>query len=84
MAMFVFRAVLLTAIGAAIGILIGAYLALAQGEPLFLETGKKFAVDWYAALIIGVVAVALAALASSMPAMVWAMRHPADLIGRDS
>lgn len=82
--MFVLRAVLLTMLGAAIGVALGAFAALVQSQPLFVATGKKFAIDWQAVVVVGAVATVLAALASSLPALLAAARHPAELIGRDN
>jgi ABC-type lipoprotein release transport system permease subunit len=84
MAMFIMRAVWLTIIGAAVGILGGAFLARTQGCSLFIQTGAKISIDWSAAIMIGLIALLIAALASSLPAMLAATKSPSDLIGRDS
>lgn len=82
--LFVLRAVLLTILGAAIGITIGAWAAQSQSQPLFLTTGKKFTIDWQSAMLIGLIATVLAALASSVPALISARRHPAEIIGKEN
>ena len=82
--MFVARALLLTFAGAAVGLTAGALLSFLQSRPMFLETGAKFVIDWQAVAVIGGVAMALAAIASSLPALLIAGRHPADVIGRES
>ena len=82
--MFVLRAVLLTVLGAAVGIVGGAWIAQMQSQPLFHSTGSKFSVNWQSTLIIGAVAVAISVLASSLPAAISAMRHPAEIIRRES
>ena len=81
--LFVLRAVVLTVVGAAIGIAIGAALSLTQSSSLFAATGKKMSIDWSAAIMIGAIATALAALASCLPALLAAMKNPADLIGSE-
>jgi putative ABC transport system permease protein len=81
--MFISRAILLTLLGAAVGILLGAWVAQLQSQPLFVSTGTKFKIDWQSALTIGVVATCISALASSLPAFIAAMRHPADIIGKE-
>lgn len=81
--MFILRAVLLTMLGAAVGIVIGAWVAQLQSQPLFVSTGQKFTVDWQSAVTVGIVATVMAALASSVPAFVSTMRHPADMIGKE-
>ncbi len=82
--LFVSRAVLLTILGAAIGIACGAFVALLQSQSLFKATGSKLTIDWQAAIVVGVVATLLAALASSLPSLVAAMRHPAEIIGKEN
>ena len=84
MTMFVLRAVVLTILGAAIGIAIGAAIALGQSSSLFAATGKNVSIDWTAAIAIGLIATALAALASGLPAMLAASKSPAELIGREA
>lgn len=82
--LFMTRALLLSAVGAALGATVAAWVALQQGQSIFGVTGKKLAIDWTVVSIIGGVAVVLAALASCVPALVAATRHPADVIGKDS
>lgn len=81
--MFVLRSIFLAATGSAIGIITGATSAWYVSQPLFLETGKKFSIAWPEMLTLGLIAIFLAAIASSVPAMLAAMRHPADIIGKD-
>lgn len=82
--MFVMRAVLLTMLGAAVGVFLGAWFAQSQSQPLFVRTGKTFSIDWQTGVLIGLIATAIATLASSVPALAAAMRHPADIIGKES
>jgi putative ABC transport system permease protein len=84
LAMFILRAVMLTIPGAALGIVVGAIAALTQSQPLFHETGDKLSIDWQSAIPIGIVATVLAALASSLPALIAAMRNPAEIIGKEN
>jgi ABC-type lipoprotein release transport system permease subunit len=81
--LFVLRTALLTSLGSAIGVCVGAWVAWSQSLPLFVATGKKFSIDWEAVGVIGFVAVGLAMLASAIPAMFAARRDPADVIGKD-
>ena len=81
---FVMRAALLTAVGSLVGISIGAIICFWQSSGNFLATGKKFEIDWGAVTTVGLVAVILAAIASLIPAVLAAMRNPADLIGREA
>ncbi len=82
--MFVLRSVMLTIVGAAIGITIGASVSLAHSGPLFAATGKQVLVDWTAVSRISLIATALAAFASGLPAILAAMKNPAELIGREN
>lgn len=81
--MFVVRSICLTLVGSLAGILLAALLAYWQSKSLFLVTGKKFAVDWQALSTIGITALVLGSIASLVPAVLAANRHPADVIGSD-
>jgi ABC-type lipoprotein release transport system permease subunit len=81
--LFLLRSILLVAIGATLGILVAWGLADFQSKPMFVSTGSKFAIDWWETVAIGLSAVAIAALASSIPAMLAAMKNPADMIGKE-
>ena len=82
--LFVLRAFFLTLIAALFGILAGGLVAYTQGSPLFSETAKKFSINWVATLNIGLMAVLLSVVASLLPAILAATRHPAELIGKES
>lgn len=82
--MVVMRSILLTLVGAGIGVAGGSLLSHAQSRPLFETTGKKFEIDWQLSITIGLVAVVISMLASAIPAWIAASRHPADIIGREN
>lgn len=82
--LFLLRTIFLTLVGAAIGMGIGAIASYWLSIPMFGATGKKFAIDWLAVSTIGATAVLLAAVATSLPALLAAAKNPADLIGRES
>lgn len=82
-ALFVMRSLILGLLGCAIGIATGALTSIWQSKELFAMTGKKFAIDWNAALMIGLVAMALSIMATLIPAWWSASQHPADLIGKE-
>ncbi len=82
--LFVLRAAVLTVIGSLVGVVAGSFSAWWQSVPLFAKTGEKFAIDWSVGLLVGAIAVLLAVLASSLPAMAAAWKNPAELIGKDS
>ena len=83
-AIFVLRSVVLAISGAVIGIAIGAFVSVSQSSSLFTATGKTVSFDWTAAITIGLVATALAAFSSCLPALFAASRSPAELIGREA
>ncbi len=82
--LFLLRSVLLTLLGATIGVALGATLCYWQSLELFDSTGKKFSVDWAAAGLVGLIAILMGAVAALLPAMLAAMKNPAELIGRES
>ncbi len=82
--LFVLRTMLLAMAGAAIGVGVGAVVAQSQGQSLFAVTGSKLNIDWQSAITIGLVATLLSGLSSGIPAVFAAMRHPAELIGKES
>ena len=84
MTMIVLRAAVLTMLGAIAGILIGGFASLVQSGSLFAATGQKIAIDWNAAVAIGLIALVLAIFASSIPAMIAALKDPSELIGREA
>ncbi len=81
---FVIRSFVLGLLGSFIGIGLGAYASLWQSKLLFAATGKKFAIDWNAAITIGLVALGVSIMATLIPAIWTASQHPADLIGKES
>ena len=81
--LIVMRSLFLTTIGAAIGMVIGAWVSLAQSSALFEVTGKKMVIDWAVAGVIVVVAILLSLIASAFPAILAAVRNPAELIGKE-
>ena len=81
--MFVLRSLFLGIISCSLGVVAGAFAAYWQSQGLFLATGKKFEIDWNAGITIGIVAVCLSVMATLIPAVWSASRHPAELIGRD-
>ncbi len=84
MLLLVGRSVLLTLIGALLGGFLGAILSYWLSIGAFQTTGKRFAIDWSQPLTIIFVALALAALAASLPAFISATRLPAESIGKES
>lgn len=80
--LFIGRSLILAAIGATIGMLIGAALAMQLSRGLFVETGAKFAVNWWEAIEIVAVTICLSALAACVPSLWAASQHPADVIGK--
>ena len=80
--LFVGRSLILATVGVAIGMLIGAALAMQLSRGLFIETGAKFAVDWRDAMEIGAITICLSALAACVPSLWAAGQHPADVIGK--
>lgn len=82
MVLFVGRSLVLSAIGASFGMLMGAGLALWLSRELFIETGSKFAIVWPQAIEVVVVTICLSALAASVPSILAATKHPADVIGK--
>ena len=81
--LFVLRSLILGASGCVLGVGGGALASLWQSRQLFAATGKKFEIDWFSGMTIGIVAVALAMMATLIPALMSAMQHPADLIGKE-
>ncbi len=82
--LFLLRAVVLTVVGAAVGISISAVVSQIQSQSLFEVTGKKMTIDWPAAIMIGIIATTLAGLVSSLPAILAATRNPAEIMGKDA
>ncbi|MDE0934376.1 MAG: FtsX-like permease family protein [Mariniblastus sp.] len=82
--LFLVRSMLLSAIGAAVGISVGMAASIEQANRLFVMTGQKVSLDWNAAATIGGVAFILAVLGSCVPALLAAGEDPAHLIGKDS
>lgn len=80
--LFVGRSFILATIGATIGMLIGAAFAMQLSRGLFVETGAKFAVNWWEATEVVAVTVCLSALAACVPSLWAAAQHPADVIGK--
>lgn len=77
------RSVFLAITGTVIGVIAGSLLSVWLSGAVFSSTGNKIAVDALAMLWIGLIAVALSGLATLIPAMIAASRHPAEIIGKD-
>jgi len=82
--LFLLRTALLGMVGCIAGVGLGALTSLWQSKHLFKMTGSKLEIDWSAGLLIGAVALALSLMATLIPAILSASRHPADLIGKES
>ena len=84
LAILLTRAVTLAILGAAIGVLVGSLTSAWQANSVFAATGKKVSIDSVSMVWLALVAVLLSGLATLIPAILAASRHPAQIIGKDS
>ena len=82
-ALFAGRSLVTASCGVVFGVIAGALIAYYRSRLLFVDTYTKFSIEWPAVALVGVIAVLLSFLAASLPALLAAGRHPADIIGKE-